>query len=871
MKKKSLFIIAMILSALLPVSAKQYRHGANIRLDDVSLMHESRDTPYPADGSTVDDRYVSFQWPMPVWARGTGAPLDGFEHTVKKVDKSKLKYRLRYGLNPDLTKDATVVETIWPFHNPDPDLAAGKYYWQYSFVGEDGTDTWSPVYSFTVTGNPARFNPPGYKEFIAKLPASHPRILVQADNWDNFISQARNKPEYQWYIDKAEEVLKKPMKRIEDIRTDNLGNLTNDMQRNSYLTKESRRIIDYEEGNCEALIRAYVLTKDRRYADEAIQRIITMCGWDSNPNVRGDFNDGTILSLASMAYDSFFDLLDADQKTKLLDAVKSKGTLMYNRFNNNLENHIAENHIWQMTLRITTMAALATYGELPESNLWSDYCYNVWRARFPGLNRDGGWHNGDNYFTVNTRTLVEVPYFYSQITGYDFFTDPWYKNNIMYTIYNCPPFSKSAGNGSGHQRVGRPNAIRVGYLDAIARLCNDSYAADFVRRTLAQNPDYLQKGFLAKPGDLAWFRLQTDKPLPEGPGLIDLMPGYVFPETGLAEFMTNWDRPGSNFWVSFRSSPYGSTSHALANQNAFNTFCGALPLFYSAGHHIEFTDKHAMVCHRGSLGHNTILPDGVGQRLGVEGYGWIPRYYTSDKINYVLGDASNAYGKVISPLWLMRGEQSDVEYSRENGWDDVPLRKFRRHLVQLGNTGYIFIYDELEADSVIPWHYTLHAVANPLQLDEADSRWVHVTATNKGASSDAYIFSTGPLQCSTTDKFRVEPVNWLHADESGNFAKYPNHYHFTGISEGSKVYRFATVVYTHPNKRPAVAPEILEDGRIKVPGWLISVNLKADGAPSFFIRSTKEKVNITYKGDATIVNEDGYVTTLEDVVPELEI
>lgn len=871
MKVKIFILGSMVVASTFNVSATAHRNGANVRFDDISLMHESRDTPFPADGSTVDDRAVSFQWPMPVWARGTGAPLDGFEHRVKKVDKSKLKYKLRYSTDSTMTANVITVETIWPMHNPDKALEPGKYYWQYSFVGEDGSDEWSPVYNVTVGNNPNKFAPPSYKEFIAKLPTTHPRILVQADDWDAFIARSQGKPERQWYIDAAEKALANPMKRVEDIRTDNLANLTNDMQRNSYLTKESRRIIDAEEQNCETLIRAYILTKDRRYANEALNRILIMNGWDKNQNVRGDFNDATLLSLSTMAYDSFYAFLTDEQKSELLDAIQRKGLLMYNRFNNNVENHIAENHIWQMTLRITTMAALATYGELPESALWSDYCYNLWLARFPGLNKDGGWHNGDSYFTVNTRTLIEVPYYYTKISGYNFFADPWYENNVMYTIYQQPPFSKSGGNGSAHLKVGRPNSIRIGYLDALARILCNTYAADFVRRTLTAEPEYLKKAHLSKPGDLSWFRLDTDKQLPEGPGLTDLLPGYVFPETGLASFMTNWDRPGGNYWISFRSSPYGSTSHALANQNSFNTFCGGSPLFYSAGHHIEFTDVHAMICHRGTKAHNTILPNGMSQRIGVEGYGWIPRYYVSDKIGYVLGDASNAYGKVISPLWLQRGEDSGVEYTPENGWDDVPLKLFRRHIVQLGNTGYVFIYDELEADSAITWHYTLHAVANPLKLDEANPRWVHVTASNRNASSDAYIFSTGPLSCSTTDKFFIEPVNWLHADANGNFPPFPNHYHFTGISENSKIYRFATIINTHPDKRPSPDPEILEDGRIKVGGWLISVNLKAEGAASFYVRSTRDDVNISYKGDATIVTENGYVTTLEDIVPELEI
>ena len=123
-----------------------------------------------------------------------------------------------------------------------------------------------------------------------------------------------------------------------------------------------------------------------------------------------------------------------------------------------------------MTLRIFTMAAFSVYGELPEADIWVDYCYNVWLARFPGLNKDGGWHNGDSYFTVNTRTLIEVPYYYSKLSGFDFFSDPWYQGSIMYTIFQQPPFSKSGGNGSSHQNVVRPNSIRVSYTDALPEI-----------------------------------------------------------------------------------------------------------------------------------------------------------------------------------------------------------------------------------------------------------------------------------------------------------------------------------------------------------------------------------------------------------------
>lgn len=873
MKKAAELLPAIVLTlaaAASPVTASS--QPANIHLTDVSLMHESRATPYPADGSHFDERAVSFQWPMPVWARGKGAPLDGMEHVAKKVDKSKLRYSIRYSADSTFAADKTVAaDTRWPFYNPDKPLAPGKWYWQYAYMDQDGAKEWSPVYTVTVGYNPRKFAPPSYREFITALPAYHPRILVDSLQWDDFMAGAKGKPEYRWYLDVADKALVEPMKRVEDIRTDNVKNLKNEMQIKSYLTRESRRIIDAEESTCEALIRAYVLTKDRRYADEALKRILTMCRWDKDPNVKGDFNDGAMVSLASMAYDSFYNHLTDGQKKELLDILHTKIGKMYGHYNNYLENHIAENHLWQMNFRITSMAVYATYGDFDESDMWADYCYNVWLCRFPGLNTDGAWHNGDSYFTVNTRTLVEMPWFYSRVTGYDFFSDPWYDRNTLYTIYHCPPFQKSAGNGSSHQNVGRPNAIRIGYLDAMARIRNNSIAADFVRRTLEKEPEYLKKAHLAKPGDLAWFRLQCDKPLPTGPGLTALMPGYTFPETGLASSCNNWDRSGANSMWSFRSSPYGSTSHALANQNAFNTFYGGRPLFYSSGHHTSFTDEHSMLCHRGTRAHNTILPDGKMQRMGVEGYGWIPRYYNSDNINYVLGDASNAYGKVISPLWLERGEQSNVEYSVENGWDENHVKTFRRHLVDLGNTGYILVYDELEADKPISWHYLLHAVANPIVFDKKNTEYVHVQATNRGGQADAFIFSSGALECDTTSQFFVPPVNWLKGDAKGNFKKYPDHYHFTAKSEPAQVYRFAAIINSHALKSPSPRPQLMPDGTIKAGGWVINVNLSPEGAPAFYARKEGENVSIQYSGEETIVNDGGYVTTMTDTVPELEI
>ena len=94
------------------------------------------------------------------------------------------------------------------------------------------------------------------------------------------------------------------------------------------------------------------------------------------------------------------------------------------------------------------------YGELPEADAWMDYCYNLWLARFPGLNKDGGWHNGDSYFHR------QPPYpggssLFLYVASPATTTSPTPGIRVMrlYVIYQQPPFSKSGGNGSSHQNV----------------------------------------------------------------------------------------------------------------------------------------------------------------------------------------------------------------------------------------------------------------------------------------------------------------------------------------------------------------------------------------------------------------------------------
>lgn len=848
-----------------------------IKLNDTTLMHEVRATPSPLDGEAIAMNPPRFMWPDKF--PHLGPVLDGVD---EKNHKPHVTYRIRIAEDKEFTKNVITSERHWAFFNPTELFKPGTYYWQHAYVTPEGTEEWSPIYHFTVDQNALDFNPPAYAQVLEMLPTHHPRILLDAKDWDNIIARNQNNPEALAFISKADECMTHPLHHLsEEIDTSFVVKLTNVVQYKSALIRESRKIVDREEKNIEGMIRAYLLTRKPIYYQEGMKRLTEILSWKDSKYFAGDFNLGTILSMCTSAYDAFYNVLTPQEKSMLLASIQENGAKFYEEYVNHLENRIADNHVWQMTFRILTMAAYATYGDLPEADTWTDYCYNMWVSRFPGLNEDGAWHNGDSYFHVNIRTLIEVPYFYSRITGFDYFQDPWYNNNALYVIYEQPPFSKAGGQGNSHENQKSPSGARVGYADALARQCNNPWAAAYVRYIQERDPKIFQRSFEAKPADLTWYRCITDKALPNSTETLADMPRtHTFNETGLATMHTSLAEPDKNAMLTFRSSPYGGTSHALANQNAFNTFYGGKEIFYSSGHRTGFTDDHCMYAYRNTRAHNTILVNGMGQSIGTEGYGWIPRWYDGEKVSYFVGDASNAYGEVTAPLWLERARLSGTQYTPENGWDENRLDLFRRHVVQLGNSGIYVIYDELEGKEAVTWSYLLHTTTQPMEISRVDEQAMTIIGKNKvGGTSVAHLYSSAPITDSITTEFFCPPTNWKNVtDGKGKALKYPNHWHFSAITPKAEKARFMTIIDTHGNERAAM-PVTRKGNTWQVGDWTIKCNLTPKGAAKFEVSNSKEKTAVSYdaqKNEGVTLIKDQVKgkkveQKLSDIRPRLEI
>ncbi len=243
------------------------------------------------------------------------------------------------------------------------------------------------------------------------------------------------------------------------------------------------------------------------------------------------------------------------------------------------------------------------------------------------------------------------------------------------------------------------------------------------------------------------------------------------------------------------------------------------------------------------------------------------------------GDASNAYGKVTSPLWLKRGELSDTRYTPEKGWDENKVKVFRRHIIQLGTTGVYVIYDELEGKEAVAWSYLLHTVELPMEMKELADE-VRVSGRNKaGGTSVAHLFCSAKTEQALTDTFFCAPTNWKNVTNAqGKALKYPNHWHFSSTTVPCKTARFLTIMNTHGNNCPDM--KVTRKGNtIQVGDWTITCNLTGKGKAAISVSNKAEKVSLNYdagkkKGATTVTDQvkgKQVSKVLTDYLPDFEI
>lgn len=764
----------------------------------------TRQSAWPSDGVTVDINPPSLLWPA------TGG--------------QDIRYRVRLSQDRHFPAARTIAskDLPWATFNPHKKLGQGTWYWQYEISKGKDVQKKSEVHSFTVTGATGEYLTPSADTMLSACPGSHPRILITANELAGFRRRVKNEPQAGAIIREADRYVDRKPPSEQSGRPSQKGK--DSFEQKNFAKWASKALGNQLSSSTSALAKAYIITGDKRYGRQAVRYGVHVAGFDPD-GVTGrrvsDFADGTCLRAMALAYDSCFDLLTSQEKSKLQKAIAVRAGRMFASWRNNLETRVFSAHIWQHILHEFAEAAFATLGEIDEAELWASYVYELWLARVPLLGgEDGGWANGNNYFGTNFVTLVSIPTFFEQLTGVDFFAHPWYRNSIYYMIYTWPPGSGPDGFGDGCERRELAPLSRLVFADILGRRFDDPYAGWYVRESLKP-----LRASLQDDDSQRWHRLRaTDNSQAPARSSFDLPQARLFADIGVVAMHTDLANTPKNLMLAFRSSPFGSFNHAHADQNSFNILFGGKRVFSNSGYYIGYGDAHFKGWYIHSRGHNTVLIDGKGQLTGSpNGYGQVIRYMHNDDVTYCLGDASNAYG-------------------------NAGLTRFRRHVAFL-RPSTVVIYDELEADHPARWSWLLHC--DDRILREADSD--RLTATTSTANSRVDFFAATPLSFNVHNRFDPPAVNWRNRTSDGELVEYPNQWH-AAVSPVEKVdkMRYLTVIQVLglDSTKPFDSAEMTGDNIVRVGPWSIEAGLDPAAPAALEIRGDDGQAVLTANRDS---------------------
>ena len=757
-----------------------------------------RNTTSPSNGESPKFNSPSFQWPSK-----KNATYSIRISTSKKFDQALIeKNKIAFAL-----------------FNPHQQLTKGKWYWQYKINQEN----WNPVDSFDINASTRIFPTVSIAKIINNIPATHPRILVNKSEINNFRLNVIKTKEAIAVIREANKILTIPIPKEGDALPKYQGK--DKFENDKIASLASKWSGKKVQETLNLFSQAYILTGDVKYFNVAKLWMLEVATWDPmGPSHTNNFADGGIMSSMAIGLDSFWDLLTETERNQIKKNISTRADQFYKLWINQVEARSSSMHVWQHIMHNLLETGLALKGEHPTAENWIEYIYELWIAQSPKMaEEDGAWINGSAYFGMNALSLIDIPTIFKKLSGVDFMTAPWFQNNPKWLIYSFPPNSTSDGFGNDGERYKFPWINYAGYTDALARLTNNPSAAWYanaVAKSVGKE--------IADDAEFRWFRIRDGIKKTTALHPLSFKQDAFFQEVGVGYMHTNVQDTKNDLFLSLRSSPFGPMSHTHADHNTFNIAYGGKRLFYNTGYRPAMGDPHFLGWYKHTQGHNGVLIDGHGQPFSDGAFGWIPRSIQGEQISYAVGDASNAYSGIVDGKEIDHG-----------------LKLFRRHYLML-RPSIIIIYDELEADHAAEWSWLLHNY-NGFTMD---AKTQTVFAEIETAKAQVSIISSSDIQFNVTDQFSVPVDNWTNKiNEDGDTLSFVNQWHLKAASkQKTEKMRYLAVLQIKPDGRFEKIIKTIDNGDITVGNYRIKANMNVNEAAHIQINNIENTLSFVSSG-----------------------
>ncbi len=609
----------------------------------------------------------------------------------------------RYDLELSPTKDFSrgvlrYASLTFNSHKPTTLLKPGVWFWRWREVG----GTYGPPVSFTMPADAVEYLTPSFRDILAATRKDHPRLHATRET----LGQLRR-----------------------CVTVDNAAQWER-WQREAFGDEDRRwggrpspgREIGIAAGKLWNHAFAWLITEKPEHAAAArrhLGELLRVPFTGVTQHRHSEINCG-LSNTMGLAYDWLYDLLSEDEKARTREAIAARVEDMFAFYKANLgpfysmERNLYDSHGTYM-MQSMLVGALAIVGEHPGAEKWMEYWLMAGIGLYPPWSQtDGSWAQGFHYGDCYVQGLdIPEAHLVRSATGLNFFDKPFFRRHMDFLLYGFPPFSRKAPFGDIMQ-MDEPND-------------RDLYRCGRIARTLA---------FENKDPYAAWYSSVVDidyglqdrhalmQPTPEiaPKAPTDLPLAKVFPDTGWALMHT--DLTGrDDVFLAFKSSPYGSISHSHADQNSFALTVGERRLFIDAGYYAGYGTPHHLGFYKQTKAHNCVLVNGRGQLINeAKAGGHITRFGTSAEIDYAVGDAQAAYGRM--------------------------LERFDRHVVFLRPFGFV-VFDDLVGEEPWTWEWLLHA-GNPMHVD---GRAGTIRTQNGPFFAEVHLRASAPVEFSLTDEF----------------------------------------------------------------------------------------------------------------------
>ncbi len=665
---------------------------------------------------------VTFELP-PSPARTRPRPFDGETLVVNPpcfvypATKQYDAYVVQYSGSRDFPRAETFeLMGKWMLNAPARPLDPGIWYWRWRPAGPAGSGTiWSPVRRFRIPDDVPIVPFPKLSELTRRLGRSHPRVFITADRLEavrqraakRFGAEWRNQVQRRAALAAKKQLLPEPaflpakgLERIEQYKA---------------------TFVRYRPffGELTALAQTYLLSGNRLAGSEAKRRLMSVVAWDPNGSTSLKHNDevGTdVVRHCVRAYDWVYPLLSAQERQQCLDVFRVRMEEMFDLLRRRpFEVAPYPSHFMGYYEPDLLQACLAVSGDMDVEPMLHYTMLQLWSPFYPPYgDADGGWSEGPSYWGwiagVCARTYVLV----QRATGIPIHERSNLRNQAFYKLYGNPPWFQMSPFGDGQEGPARGGQTML----MLASLYHNPWAKWYAqqKQTRLQGLDAL----LFPTRDL------------EARSPADLPQGRCFFDVGLACSHVNLGDRGEDVTLLMRSSPFGGSSHAYADQNTFVVDAHGQPLIIASGYYQLYGCPHHVQWTRRTVASNSILVDNQGQERSWSAKGRIMEFTTTVGADYMVGDAHEAYP------------------GRLDRYDRHVL--FLRPMQTGGNT-LIVIHDDIVAPKPVTIQFLLHAL-QPMQVDSAKGS---VRVHRADAVCRVDLLAPQRLEFHQDDQFTVAP------------------------------------------------------------------------------------------------------------------